>query len=309
MVVVLSSQELGVRERNLLSFTRTGVQVPSMDMRAAYKAMFFEDTPQQKASEAERFKRQNSILDVVMDQAKSLNGQLSKNDQGKLEEYFDSVRTLEKKIGQQEPWLERPKPKTEVPEPKPGNRTEEQLKAMIEIIALAIQTDSTRAITCTSGFANGDFGLNGGYHGFSHHGERPEPVAALKKIEGFQISMMSYLIDLLKAQEDPINGGTLLDHTSILYGCGMAAGGHSTRNLPLVLAGGGFKHGEHKVYPGPVLKNAKKPQRLVGQEQRLAEGVSEVPAANLLLSILQNSGVEIDRFGSSSGTLAGLEWA
>ena len=303
------SMTLGVRERNLLSFTRTGVQVPNMDMRAAYKAMFFEDTPQKKTSEAERFKRQNSILDVVMDQAKSLNGQLGKNDQRKLEEYFDSVRTLEKKIGQQEPWLERPKPKTEVPEPKPGNRTEEQLKAMIEIIALAIQTDSTRAITCTSGFANGDFGLNGGYHGFSHHGERPEPVSALKKIEGFQISMMSYLIDLLKAQEDPINGGTLLDHTSILYGCGMAAGGHSTRNLPLVLAGGGFKHGEHKVYPGPVLKGAKKPQRLVGQEQRLAEGVSEVPAANLLLSILQNSGLKIDRFGSSAGTLAGLEWA
>ena len=303
------SMTLGVRERNLLSFTRTGVQVPNMDMRAAYKAMFFEDTPQKKTSEAERFKRQNSILDVVMDQAKSLNSQLGKNDQRKLEEYFDSVRTLEKKIGQQEPWLERPKPKTEVPEPKPGNRTEEQLKAMIEIIALAIQTDSTRAITCTSGFANGDFGLNGGYHGFSHHGERPEPVAALKKIEGFQVSMMSYLVDLLKAQDDPINGGTLLDHTSVLYGCGMATGGHSTRNLPLVLAGGGFKHGEHKVYPGPHLKDLKSSDRLVSQEKRLAEGVSEVPAANLLLSILQNSGLEIDRFGSSTGTLTGLEWS
>ena len=100
------SMTLGVRERNLLSFTRTGVQVPNMDMRAAYKAMFFEDTPQKKTSEAERFKRQNSILDVVMDQAKSLNGQLGKNDQRKLEEYFDSVRTLEKKIKQQEPWLD-----------------------------------------------------------------------------------------------------------------------------------------------------------------------------------------------------------
>ncbi len=290
------SMTLGVRERNLLSFTRTGVQVPTIDMRAAYKAMFFEDTPQKKTTQAERFKRQNSILDVVMDQAKSLNRELGKQDQGKLEEYFDSVRTLEKKIEQQEPWLDRPKPKTEVPEPKPGNGTEEQLKAMIEIIALAIQTDSTRAITCTSGFANGDFGLNGGYHGFSHHGERDEPVAALKKIEGFQVSMMSYLIDLLKAQEDPINGGTLFDHTSILYGCGMASGTHSTRNLPLVLAGGGFKHGEHKVYPGANVENSK-------------SWSEQVPAANLLLSILQNSGLEIDRFGSSTGTLTGLEWS
>ncbi|MGY8640508.1 MAG: DUF1552 domain-containing protein [Verrucomicrobiales bacterium] len=282
------SMTLGCRERNLLSFTRTGVQVPNIDLKAAYRAMFFEDTADKKASQAEQFKRHNSILDVVLDQAKTLNKELGKQDQEKLEEYLDSVRTLEQKIVQQEPWLARPKPKTDVPEPNPGNGTEEQLKAMIEIIALALQTDSTRAIACTSGFANGDFGLNGGYHGFSHHGERDEPVAALKKIEGFQIAMMSHLIDLLKAQQDPINGGTLFDHTSILYGCGMAAGTHQTKNLPLVLAGGGFKHGEHKVYPEPD-----------GQR---------VPAANLLLSILQNSGLEIDRFGSSTGSLTGLEW-
>ena len=106
---------------------------------------------------------------------------------------------------------------------------------MIEIIALALQTDSTRAITCVSGFANGDFGLNGGYHGFSHHGEREELVNALKKIESFQISMMSRLMDLLKEEDDLINGGSILDHTAILFGCGMATGTHSTKNLPLVL--------------------------------------------------------------------------
>lgn len=282
------SMTLGCRERNLLSFTRTGVQVPSIDLRAAYRAMFFEDSAQQKITAAERFKRHHSILDVVLEQAKSLNGTLGKRDQEKLEEYFDSVRTLEKKMARQEPWIGRPKPKTEVEEPAPGNGIEEQLKATIEIIALALQTDSTRAITLSSGFVNGDFGLNGGYHGFSHHGERPEPVAALKKIEGFQIAMMAYLIDLLKAQEDRINGGTLFDHTTILFGCGMATGTHSTRNLPLVLAGGGFRHGEHKVYP--------------------AQDGQRVPAANLLLSILQHAGLEVDRFGSSSGTLRGLEW-
>ena len=217
-----------------------------------------------------------------------MNGKVSQNDRRKLAEYFDSVRTLEQKITQQEPWLQRPKPKPDVEEPNPGNGTEEQLKAMIEIVALALQTDSTRAITMTSGFVNGDFGLNGGYHGFSHHGERDEPVAALKKIEGFQISMMSYLIDLLKAQQDLINGGTLFDHTAILFGCGMASGTHSTSNLPLVLAGGGFKHGEHKVYPD-------------ANHER-------VPATNLLLSILQNSGLDLEQFGSSNGSLRGLEF-
>jgi hypothetical protein len=282
------SMTLGCREGNLLSFTRTGVQVPSVDLRAAYRAMFLDDSSEQKRTAEENFKRHNSILDVVLDQANSLNKQLGKQDQEKLEEYFDSVRTLEKKIVQQEPWINRPKPKTVVPEPNPGNGTEEQLKATIELIALALQTDSTRAITLSSGFVNGDFGLQGGYHGFSHHGERPELVAALKKIEGFQISMMAYLIQLLKAQPDTINGGTLFDHTSILYGCGMAAGTHQTKNLPLVLAGGGFKHGEHKVYPEPDHKR--------------------VPAANLLVSILQNAGLEIDRFGSSTGSLTGLEF-
>lgn len=282
------SMTLSCRERNLLSFTRTGVQVPSIDLKAAYRAMFFEDSRETKANQAEQFRRHASILDVVRDQAKSLNKELGKQDQEKLEEYFDSVRTLEQKIVQQEPWLDRPKPKTDVTEPNPGNGVEEQLKATIEIIALALQTDSTRAITLSSGFVNGDFGLSGGYHGFSHHGEREKEVAALKKIEGYQITMMSYLIDLLKAQEDPINGGTLLDHTSVLFGCGMAAGTHQTKNLPLVLAGGGFKHGEHKVYPE-------------------ADG-QRIPAANLLLSILQNSGLEIDRFGSSRGSLTGLEW-
>ena len=282
------SMTLSCRERNLLSFTRTGVQIPSISMQQAYRNMFLDEGTVSKESQRERMLRQNSILDVVLEQAKALQGKLGSRDRDKLEEYFDSVRTLEKRIQQQEPWSDRPKPKAPVEEPNPGNGTEEQLRSMIEIIGLALKTDSTRAITCVSGFVNGDFGLNGGYHGFSHHGEREELVTALKKIEGFQISMMSYLIDLLKREEDLINGGTLFDNTVVLFGCGMATGTHSTRNLPLVLAGGGFKHGEHKVYP--------------------EENGKRIPAANLLLSILQTCGLEIDQFGTSTGTLSGLEW-
>ena len=279
---------LGCRERNLLSFTRTGVQIPTLDFRAAYRAMFLEEPADRQAARAARYERHASILDVVRDQAASLNRQLGKQDQEKLGEYFEAVRSLERRIEQQQPWLDRPKPKTDQPEPTPGNGTAEQLMATMDIIALALQTDSARAITCVSGFVNGDFGLNGGYHGFSHHGERPDLVAALKKIEGYQIQMMAYLIDRLKATADPVHGGTLFDHTSILFGCGMATGTHSTRNLPLILAGGRFRHGEHKIYPEP-------------------DG-ERIPAANLLLSILQQCGLEIDRFGSSTGTLRGLAW-
>lgn len=272
---------------NLVSFTRTGVQVPSMDMNKAYRAMFLQDSAQQKASATERFKRHNSILDVVNEQAKSVDKTLGKQDQHKFAEYLEAVRSMEKKIKQQEPWVNKPKPTTAAKEPKRVPGTPENLKMTIELIALAIQTDSTRAVTLTSGFSNGDFGLKGGYHGFSHHGEEPVKTAALKKIEGYQVSMMSHLIDLLKAQKDPINGGTLFDHTHVFFGCGMAKGTHSNKNLPLLLAGGGFKLGQHYVGPD-------------GKTQRL-------PAANLLLSILQNCGLEIDRFGTSTGTLAGLE--
>ena len=282
------SMTVKVNESNFVSFTRTGVQVPAIDLRAMYRALFLADSPDKKATAAERLKRQNSILDVVMEKARLVNKGLGKRDQRKFSEYFAAIRTLEKKIAQQEPWLDKPKPQVNHPEPPQGKGTEADLKAMVELIALAIQTDSTRAITLASGFINGDFGLKGGYHGFSHHGERPDHVAALKRIERNKMTQMAHLIDLLKAQEDTINGGTLFDHTTILFGCGMATGPHSTRNLPLLLAGGGFRHGEHKVYP----------------EKESAC----VPAANLLLSILQNHGLEIDRFGTSTGTLPGLEW-
>lgn len=283
------SMTLKVNEANLISFTRTGVQVPAIDLRQMYRSLFLEDSAAARASQAKQFELQTSILDVVLEEARSVQRQLGVRDRQKFEEYLTSVRTLEKKIAQQAPWVDTPKPKTDQPEPPQGKGTEADLNAMIELIALAIQTDSTRAITLSSGFVNGDFGLGGGYHGFSHHGERDKEVGALKLIERNQTAQMAYLIDLLKAQDDPLNGGTLFDHTMILFGCGMATGTHSTKNLPLLLAGGGFKLGQHVVLPD--------------------EKGKRVPAANLLLSMLQNFGLEVDRFGTSTGTLTGLEWS
>ena len=282
------SMTLKVKESNKTSFTRTGVQVPSIDVTSMYRKLFREDSADAKKQDRLRLKRHGSILDTVLDKAKAVNRELGKRDQDKFAEYLDSVRSLEKKIDQQYPWLDRPKPKTDMPEPRPQPKTADEMEIMMELIALAIETDSTRVLTLASGFAHGDFGLNGGYHGFSHHGELPEKTEALKLIEGNQIAQMAYLIDLLKAKEDPINGGTLLDHTMVLFGCGMATGTHSCKNMPLVLAGGGFKLGEHRVLP--------------------AEKVHRVKACNLLLSMLQNFGLEVDQFGTSTGTLTGLEW-
>ena len=284
-----SSMTLKVKESNQTSFTRTGVQVPAIDVTAMYRKLFLEESAEAKKQERLRLQRHGSILDTVMERAKALNRELGKQDQEKFAEYLDSVRGLEKKIDQQQPWLDQAKPKTEMAEPRPSQQTADEMKIMMELMALAIETDSTRVMTLSSGFANGDFGLQGGYHGFSHHGELPEKTEALKLIEGNQIAQMAYLIELLKGKEDTINGGTLFDHTMILFGCGMATGTHSCKNMPLVLAGGGFKLGDHRAMP---------------------EGKTErVKACNLLLSMLQNFGLEVDQFGTSTGTLTGLERA
>lgn len=284
-----SSLTLKVKENNQTSFTRTGVQVPSIDVTGMYRKLFLEDSAEAKKQERWRLKRHTSILDTIRDRAGEVNNKLSRQDQRKFAEYLDSVRSLEKKIEQQRPWLDQAKPKTDLKEPRPARQTAEEMKTMVELMALAIETDSTRVMTLATGFANGDFGLQGGYHGFSHHGELPEKTEALKLIEGNQITQMSYLIDLLKSKNDPINGGTLFDHTMVLFGCGMATGTHSCRNMPLVLAGGGFKLGEHRVMPAAESKRVK--------------------ACNLLLSMLQNFGLDVDRFGTSTGTLNGLEWS
>lgn len=282
------SLTLSVHEANLISFTRTGVQIPSTELKQTYRKLFLDESAAAKATATEQMKRHRSILDVVHEEAKAIHRELGRRDQEKFSEYLEAVRSVEKKIQLQEPWLNRPKPMPGIEEPIVKGQTESDLHAMMELIALAIQTDSTRAITLSSGFRNGDFGLSGGYHGFSHHGQREKEVAALKRIERNQIEQMAHLMQLLQSREDTINGGTLLDHTTILFGCGMATGEHSTTSLPLVLAGGGFHHGQHQVFP---------------------DDYGKVPAANLLLSILQNHGIEAERFGTSTGRLSGLEWS
>lgn len=284
-----SSLTLKVKENNQISFTRTGVQVPAIDVTGLFRKLFLEDSDASKKESKLRLKRHSSILDTVLERAKEVQNELGQQDQRKFTEYLESVRSLEIKIEQQKPWLDQAKPKTEMPEPRPARQTADEMEIMMELMALAVETDSTRVMTMASGFANGDFGLQGGYHGFSHHGEIPEKTNALQLIEGNQIHQMSYLIDLLKQKDDPINGGKLFDHTMILFGCGMATGTHSCKNMPLVLAGGGFKLGQHHALP------EQDPYR--------------VKACNLLLSMLQNFGLEVDRFGTSTGTLNGLEWS
>jgi len=188
-------------------------------------------------------------------------------------------------------WQQIPKPKVEIKEPENQGLTRD-LPAIYDLIALALQTDSTRVATLEIGgsFAASDLGIRAGYHSLSHHGQVQSSIDLLVQIETYQMQQFAHFLEKLRSIREPASDGTLLDHTMVLLGSGMGnANSHTNTDLPIILAGGGFRHGEHKQYP---------------QEPR-----RRVPLCNLYVSMLQRFGVEIDRFSAGTGTLSGLELA
>ncbi|MDB2499875.1 DUF1552 domain-containing protein [bacterium] len=274
-----------------LSWTRNGVNVPPVTRaRDLFRALFVSDNPKSLAKRQAAYDVNESILDAVNSQAKILSRQLGKADQEKFDEYLNSVREVEKKLGMSREWLHKPKPTVDIDEPGEGDLTY-TVPAFYDLLALALETDSTRVATLgvPGNISTADLGLVGSYHGFSHHGKAEKLRQGLLVIEKFQIEQMGRFLDRLKGIKEP-DGQSLFDRTMVLMGSGMGNGSsHSNKNLPVLLAGGGFKHGEHKVLP------TEKHQR--------------VPLCNLYGSMLQRFGLEIDQFNKGSGTLTGLEIA
>ena len=259
-------------------------QVP----RKLFRKLFIDSSPSDRARETEQVKLKSSILDAVYGEAKSLQKHLDGHDKAKLDEYFTSVRDVEKKLQQDKNWLSVSKPKVDYKNPEHKGIVQD-LPALFDLTVLALQTNSTRVASIE--VASKDFdakylGVEGGYHGLSHHGKRPEKIQDLLKLEGYQMQQLSRFMDKLKAVSADDEQGALFDHTMILFGSGMGNGNaHTNSNLPILLAGAGFKHGEHKVY----------------SESR------KVPLSNLYLSMLQRFGVETEFFAHSTGTLTGLD--
>jgi hypothetical protein len=159
-------------------------------------------------------------------------------------------------------------------------------------MALALQTDSTRVITLALadiGANYGGFNISRGYHQLTHHGKVPEYIKELSIIEQFHTQQLARFLNQLRSVREP-DGKPLLDKCMVLFGSGMGnASAHSNKNLPLVLAGGGFQHGEHRSY----FKDE------VNGEATLA--------GKLFVSMLNRFGVEVDRFGAANGSLTGFE--
>ena len=283
--LVLSCSGLGI------SWTRTGAQVPADDSPArVFAKMFLAGDPDKVEAQIRRLRDNRSILDDVRGQAKSLSSQLGSEDRGKLEEYMTSVRKLEQRLFTDEAWSRRPKPKVDVEPPVDiPNKADliGRMRLMFDLTHLALQTDSTRLITIMltgSSSAPPIPGVTLGHHDLSHHGKDPAKLAQLKIVEIEAMKTMGNLLRKLKQTQE--GEASLLDNTAVFLGSNLGnASSHSPRNLPVLLAGGGFRHGQHLHFD---------PQ-------------ATPPLCNLYVSMLQQLGIETDAFGPATGTLTGLE--
>ncbi len=269
------------------SWTRTGVNIPPITRTTAlFDALFLAENAKQRQAKRKAFQENASILDVVFRQATSMEPKLGLVDREKLDEYLTSVRSVEKRLQMSDEWLDRPKPKVGMKQPKAGQAFTERLPLFYDLIRLAFVTDSTRVATLSipGNLPVADLGLSGNYHAFSHHGKTQRMLDPLFQIEHFQMRQLARFLKSLQDTKQP-DGGNLLDQTMVLAGSGMGnPSSHSNKNLPILLAGGGFQHGQHRVMP--------------------KEAHRRVPLGNLFTTMLQKFGDrDTDRFNRATGTL------
>lgn len=279
--------EDGIHGGCQMSWTKTGTRVPTIPgPEQLFRRLFVQETESERAQAISRFQLQGSILDLVRDQTHSLERKLNDFDRRKLDEYLTSVRDVEKRLEMRRNWIDVPRPPAPFEQPVNRNLVQD-LPLLYDLILLSLQTGSTRIATLELGgdFNPADLGIKGGYHSLSHHGQKPEAVAALIALDTYQCEQFVRFVDNLNNVHD--EHGSLLDRTSVLFGSGMGnANSHTNTNLPIVLAGGGFRHGRLLEF------DAKSPQR--------------PPLTNLFVSLLQQFGLEVDHFSTSTGTLRGL---
>ena len=271
-----------------LSFTSSGVMLPAERSPAqVFKSLFVAGNAQEVEKQVAKLRVGRSILDAVADRAAALQKKLGSADKDRLEQYFTSVREVEKRLLISEEWERKPRPRIDVPPPKDGEYLLEKLGAMYDLAHLAFATDSTRLITLMiqlQFFSENIPGVSSETHNLSHHAGREDKLRELQNLELAEFRELNKLLAKLRASKE--GGGTLLDHTQVLYGSNLSNGNnHDNRNLPILLAGGGWKHGQHLAF----------------------DKTNNYPLPNLFVSMLQRQGIEADKFASSTGTMKGLE--
>jgi len=274
----------GIQQGTDMCWTRAGVHVPPVNNPATlFRGLFVNSPDSEREVERTRLKHRGSVLDALRDSANALNRTLNVADRDKLDQYLTSVRDVERRLQMSKEWLDRPKPKSPIEEVQDEERQHiDEVAVFYDLMALALQTDSTRVATFETGLGFRTAELNlGSYHGLSHHGKSEGRIEQLQVVESFLTTKLSDFISRLKEAK-------ILDDTMIVFGSGMSDGSsHSNRNLPVLLAGGGLKHQGHLVCP--------------------AQQHKRVPLSNLWLSVLQWFGSESERFGRSTGTFSPMK--
>jgi hypothetical protein len=274
-----------------LSWTRTGALIPADNSPSkVFARLFLEGKGDTVRAQLQRLDDGRSILDDVRSQARALSAKVGHEDREKLDEYLTSVRELEVRMVNDERWARTPKPKVDAEPPTDIANAADLIgrtRLLFDLSHLALQTDSTRLITIMlSGntFTPPIEGVTLGHHDLSHHGKDPGKLAQLQIVETETLKTLRGLLAKLRQSKDA--GGSLLDSTAVFLGSNLGDGSsHSTKNLPALLAGGRFRHGQHLAF------NPDRPP----------------PLCNLYVSMLQHLGIEADKFSTATGTLSGLD--
>ena len=273
------------------SWSRSGVEIPA-EVRPSkiYQRLFLEGKPEQKAAQVQRLQDGQSVLDVVLEQAARMKGRLSGRDRSKIDQYFQAVREAENRLSKAEAWSQRPKPvvTAKSPQDEPDRtRMLERLALMYDMMHLALETDSTRLITFYDTGMNAVpriKGVDTDYHMLSHHAKDPGKIAQLTILETEVMKVFAQFLKKLASSHE--GDASLLDTTMVLFGSNLGnASSHDTKNMPIILAGGGFKHGQHLAF----------------------DQQNNYPLPKLYVSMLQRLGIETDVFADCQGTMTGLE--
>ena len=274
-----------------LSWTRDGVLLPAEDTASAlFRKMFVQGDSAAVKRQLHKLDERASILDTLLDDTRQVRRVLGRDDQSRLDQYLTSVREIEQRLDVARQWELRPKPTTDEQPPddiRDQKQFFEKFDLMLSMARLAFESDSTRIITLmVDAFATPPFKLHpdqnttDGYHNLSHHGQSETKVQQLIDADHHQMMLLHKLFSqLAETREDE---DRLLDRTMILFGSNMGdANTHDNTNLPILLAGGGLKHGQHLAFRHD----------------------HNQPLCNLYVTMLQHLGVETETFGSSEGTL------
>jgi len=272
------------------SYTENGAMVPAVSSPSAvFDQLFTNGTRTEREKQAVLVREGRSIMDLVQEDAKQLQKELGQSDRDRLDQFFSSVRNLENRMAASESWAERLKPKVKADRPIDIQNSRDfigQQNLMSDVVRLALETDSTRFIVYHLGGSSGVVpipGVQQGYHGLSHHGLDEEKLEQLAIVESAIISSWGNFLRGLQRTSD--GDGDLLDHTSVLLTSNLGnASNHSNKNMPVMLAGGGFRHGQHLAF-----------------DQR-----RNYPLPNLFVSLMQQMGLEESQFASGTGTMTGL---